>query len=57
MRTSAFGLPATLTLRIESIGPHALQIPAHWAEASLLHLFFNLIFTLNPNRLQHLLER
>ena len=34
---------------IESIDPHALQIPARRAEASLFHLFFNLIFTLNQN--------
>ena len=81
MRTSAFGLPATLTLpsrvrarhrtlapcrfrgavsaqentsraptgSIESIDPHALQIPARRGEASLFHLFFNLIFMLNQN--------
>ncbi len=32
---------------IESLAPHALQIPARRAEASLFHLFFNLLFTLN----------
>ncbi len=86
MRTSAFGLPATLTLprrvrarhralapcrfrgflvlaqettsrapagSIESIAPHALQIPARRAESSLFLLFFNLIiFTQNQNRVR-----
>jgi hypothetical protein len=32
---------------IESIDPHALQIAAHRAEASLFHPFFNFISTLN----------
>ena len=38
---------------IESIDPHALQIPARRAEASLFLLFFNLIvFTQNQNRVR-----
>ena len=37
------------TRSIGSIDPRALQIPARRAEFSLLHQFFNLIFTLNQD--------